>query len=157
MKKFFVLICLISIFSVAAFSQSSEDISTSVDNSSFYRDRPSYQMPKGTLVKFNVDLFIPANETKISMPFKTRQECYFATEDSLKRDYDQLLAAGTTQNVVRGEEWGIRLNIDPNIHIYCDTDKGDKFKTVGEIVDVFSGPMTFEFPDPQKAPRFKFP
>ncbi|OQW50993.1 MAG: hypothetical protein A4S09_10685 [Proteobacteria bacterium SG_bin7] len=146
MKKA-VLIYLISIVGIAASAQSN------VDNSSYYRDRNPDKIPVGTQVRFLVDIIIPYKETSANLSLK-RHNCMFRLDDSLAQPFDQVIATGTTQPVSNGNTWGVSLSGTQAVYLYC---ANTEFKTVGELVDAFSGAVAFEFPEPQKPKAFKFP
>ncbi len=124
------------------------------DNSDRYRNYPAKKMPKGTQLRFETEIIIPADQKSVRVNLKSVKNCELHIDSTLTKEYDQVIAAGTAQPVAESDSWGVRLSLNPNIYIYCPD---VSFGTVGEIIDAFSGPLLFEFPEPIKPQPFIFP
>ncbi len=147
MKNIFLIL---SILSLKALAQTD-------NNSSYYRNLPTNKFPSGSKVVFQKDLVLPAGESVIKLTtLKTQQKCQFSVNNQFTSTEDQIIPAGTEQNISAGykeSSWsGFQLG-DQGVGIFCQNGN----LTIGELADALAEVVTFDFPYPPKPKLFKFP
>ncbi len=144
----FKYILLVTLFGVSALAQTDFKNDAYAESLQKIGGRTMKRLPKGTKVTFEKDIIIPSQESRVQL-VGGRNACWISLDDTLLRDVDQVIKAGTQKPIVSTEERTIYFH--SKVFFWCN-----ESMKIDELVSLSKGVLSFEFPPPV-VEEFVFP